>query len=173
MLLGLLLSVSNASVCLARELPVSVTAALKQAGIPTTAVGIVVQQVDSRKPLLTALNPQAAFSPASTMKLVTTDAALELLGPAFTWKTRVYADGKVDGDVLHGNLIFKGGGDPKLVMEKFWLLLRQIRASGIREIRGNVLIDRSAFEPADDDAAKFDGEAIKPYNAPPDAMASC
>ena len=49
--------------------------------------------------------------------------------------------------------------------ENFWLFLRQIRARGIREIRGNLLLDRSAFEDVAYDAAKFDGDRSKPYNA--------
>ena len=151
------------------ELPPAVTMALKHAGIPLKSVGIMVQDVDSKK-TMTELNPAAPFSPASTMKLLTTDAALELLGPTYTWKTQAYITGSVDGEVLNGNLIFKGSGDPKLVTENFWLFLRQIRAAGIREIHGNVLLDRSAFEQAQDDAANFDGDPSKPYNAVPDAL---
>jgi D-alanyl-D-alanine carboxypeptidase/D-alanyl-D-alanine-endopeptidase (penicillin-binding protein 4) len=157
------------NVCQARELPLTVDSALRQAGIPGSAIGIVVQEVNSRKALF-AVNQHAAFSPASTMKLVTTDAALELLGPTFTWKTQAYASGNLVGDVLHGDLIFKGGGDPKLVTENFWLFLRQIRSSGIREIRGNVILDRTAFEQMSHDAGQFDGDPIKPYNAGPDAL---
>ncbi|MFI4940479.1 MAG: D-alanyl-D-alanine carboxypeptidase/D-alanyl-D-alanine-endopeptidase [Burkholderiales bacterium] len=156
-------------VCVARDLPVSVGSALKRAGIPGKAVGIVVQEVNSRKALI-AVNQHIAFSPASTMKLVTTDAALALLGPTFTWKTQAYASGNIAAGILHGDLIFKGGGDPKLVTENFWMFLRQIRARGIREIQGNVILDRSAFEQLPYDAGKFDGDPIKPYNAAPDAL---
>lgn len=153
----------------ARELPPVVREALKRAAIPATALGVLVQDVASGKTLL-ATNQGTAFSPASTMKLVTTDAALELLGPTFTWKTQAYANGTQSGDVLQGDLILKGGGDPKLVLENFWLFLRQIRARGIREIRGNLLLDRSAFGELEYDAAKFDGDPLKPYNAGADAL---
>lgn len=156
-------------ICVANELPATVSTALKHAGIPTKSVGIVVQEVESKKALI-ELNPSAPFSPASTMKLLTTDAALELLGPTFTWKTQAYVTGTVTGDVLNGNLIFKGSGDPELVTENFWLFLRQIRAAGIRDIHGNVLLDRSAFEAMQDDSANFDGDPLKPYNAVPDAL---
>ncbi len=153
----------------ARDMPFVVVNALKQAGIPTAAVGVVVQEVTGKKILATS-NPTVPFSPASTMKLVTTNAALDLLGPIFTWKTQAYANGAQTGDVLQGDLIIKGSGDPKLVTENFWLFLRQIRARGIREIRGDLLLDRSAFEDAAYDAAKFDGDASKPYNAGADAL---
>ncbi len=153
----------------ARELPQVVGEALKRAAIPGSAVSVSVQEVSSGKTLLSS-NASQAFSPASTMKLVTTDAALELLGPGFTWKTQAYANGTMAGDVLQGDLILKGSGDPKLVLENFWLFLRQIRAKGVREIRGNLLLDRSSFEEVEYDAGKFDGDPLKPYNAGADAL---
>jgi D-alanyl-D-alanine carboxypeptidase/D-alanyl-D-alanine-endopeptidase (penicillin-binding protein 4) len=154
---------------LAQELPPTVIDALARAGIPFNAVGVHVQDVTGSKPSI-VLNPSAPFNPASTMKLVTTNAALELLGPTFTWKTQAYATGLQTGDVLQGDLIIKGGGDPKLVIENFWLFLRQIRARGIREIRGNLVLDRSVFEEGSYDPAQFDGDPLKPYNAGPDGL---
>lgn len=154
---------------LAQELPPPVAAALQRAEIPVRALGVLVQEVGSSQPLL-AVNPGVPFNPASTMKLVTTNAALELLGPIHTWKTRAYATGMQDGEVLQGDLIIKGGGDPKLVLENFWLFLRQIRAAGIREIRGDLVLDRTAFETERFDPAQFDGDPLKPYNAGPDAL---
>ncbi len=154
---------------LAQPFPAQVGQALARAGIGLDAVGIHVQQVDSDKVLVSA-NPDLPLNPASTMKLVTTNAALDLLGPAFTWQTQAYASGVQSGDILHGDLIIKGGGDPKLVLENFWLFLRQIRARGIREIRGNLVLDRSLFPETDHDPSKFDGDPTRPYNAGPDAL---
>ncbi|RJG05298.1 D-alanyl-D-alanine carboxypeptidase/D-alanyl-D-alanine-endopeptidase [Noviherbaspirillum cavernae] len=158
-----------AGAALAQNLPPVVSDALKKAEIPPYAIGVYVQQVDGG-PVMTASNWGAPLSPASTMKLVTTGAALDILGPAFTWKTQAYADGRQAGEVLHGDLIIKGSGDPKLVVENLWLFLRRIRAQGIREIRGNLLLDRSAFEEAAYDPASFDNDPLKPYNAGPDAL---
>ena len=132
-------------------------------------MGTYVQEIDAPRVLIAA-NHSVAFNPASTMKLVTSAAALELLGPTYTWKTRAYATGLQAGDVLQGDLVFKGGGDPKLVVENFWLFLRQIRAQGIREIRGNVVLDRTYFAADVHDPARFDGDPAKPYNAGPDAL---
>lgn len=153
----------------AQEPPLEMIGALSRAGIPLSSVGTYVQEVTGGK-MLVASNATVALNPASTMKLVTTNAALELLGPTFTWKTRAYVSGTQVGDVLNGDLIIKGGGDPKLVLENFWLFLRQARARGIREIRGNVLLDRSLFEEGFYDPAAFDGDPLKPYNAGPDAL---
>ncbi len=155
--------------CAAAELPATVKVALKRAGIPADAVGIEVRQVGGGKAVL-AHNAEAGFSPASTMKLVTTEAALELLGPTYTWKTQALAGGAMSGDTLQGDLVFRGSGDPKLVTENFWLFLRQIRDAGVRDIRGNVVLDRSAFEHVATDPAQFDGDPSKPYNAAPDAL---
>jgi D-alanyl-D-alanine carboxypeptidase/D-alanyl-D-alanine-endopeptidase (penicillin-binding protein 4) len=154
----------------AQQPPSAVANALKQAGIPQDAVGIYVQEAAPKGKVLVALNAATGLNPASVMKLITTDAALELLGPGFAWKTKAYADGPQNGDVLNGDLIFKGGGDPKLVIENFWLFLRQIRARGIRDIRGNVVLDRDLFAQSFYDAAKFDGDPRKPYNVGPDAL---
>jgi len=153
----------------AQELPIPVAGALQRADIPLAASGIYVQEVGDA-PALVASNDMAPFNPASTMKLVTSDAALEILGPTFSWKTQAYSTGTLQGDVLHGDLIIKGSGDPKLVLENFWLFLRRIRARGIREIQGNVLLDRSFFEDRAYDAAAFDGDPAKPYNVGPDAL---
>ncbi|HVK94537.1 MAG TPA: D-alanyl-D-alanine carboxypeptidase/D-alanyl-D-alanine-endopeptidase [Noviherbaspirillum sp.] len=154
---------------LAQPLPTPVAEALRRADIPPAATGIYVKEVGTG-PILVAANETVSFNPASTMKLVTSNAALELLGPAFAWRTVAYTDGTLEGDVLHGDLIMRGSGDPKLALENFWLFLRQIRARGIREIRGNVILDRSVFEDTPYDPALFDGEPMKPYNVGPDAL---
>lgn len=163
-------SFSFGSLCYAvTGLPLVVTDALHRSAIPLNAVGAYVQEVGAAAPLIVS-NETMSLNPASTMKLVTTNAALDLLGPAFTWKTQAYANGTQSGDVLNGDLVIKGSGDPKLVTENLWLFLRRIRATGIREIRGNLILDRSAFGDAVYDPAVFDGDPLKPYNAGPDAL---
>ena len=112
----------------------------------------------------------ASVNPASVMKLVTTYAGLELLGPAYTWPTLVYVDGTISGGTLTGNLIVQGKGDPKLVLERLWLLLRRVQALGIKTINGDILLDRSAFSTQAPNPADFDGEPLRPYNAAPDAL---
>jgi serine-type D-Ala-D-Ala carboxypeptidase/endopeptidase (penicillin-binding protein 4) len=153
----------------AQELPAAFADALQRAQIPLPAVGVHIQEVGTGTVML-GLNDMMPFNPASTMKLVTSNAALEILGPTFSWKTQAFIDGVQNGDVLHGDLIIKGSGDPKLVLENFWMFLRRIRSRGIREIRGNLLLDRSVFEDGPFDAAQFDGDPLKPYNVGPDAL---
>jgi D-alanyl-D-alanine carboxypeptidase/D-alanyl-D-alanine-endopeptidase (penicillin-binding protein 4) len=72
--------------------------------------------------------------------------------------------------VLQGNLVIKGQGDPKLVIERLWLLLRRVQAAGVRSITGDIVLDRSAFTLPPRDPAAFDGEPLRPYNVAPDAL---
>ena len=158
-----------AGAALAAELPATMTLALKTAQIPTAHVGLVVQPVDGRQPLISH-NPRQAMNPASVMKLVTTYAALDLLGPAYTWQTLALVEADPADGVLAGNLYLKGGGDPKLAVEQFTALLRQLRLKGIRHIGGDVVLDRSAFAVPGEDPATFDNKPLRPYNAGPDAL---
>jgi D-alanyl-D-alanine carboxypeptidase/D-alanyl-D-alanine-endopeptidase (penicillin-binding protein 4) len=153
----------------AQELPAGVTKALRQAGIPASAVGAYAQEVIAGRTLVSS-NALAPLNPASTLKLVTTQAALQLLGPTFTWKTSAYAAGSQSGDALDGDLVIRGGGDPRFNVESLWLFLRQIREKGIRQINGDLVLDHSRFESRPYDAAQFDGAPLKPYNAGPDAL---
>ena len=100
------------------ELPQPVLQALRTAGIPTSAVGAVVQEAGATRPELLH-EARDSMNPASVMKLVTTYSALELLGPAYRWKTEAYVDGN--------DVVLKGYGDPKLNLESFWMLLRALR----------------------------------------------
>lgn len=86
----------------------------------------------------TIFNADVSVNPASTMKLITTYAALELLGPTYQWKTEFYTDGTLKDGVLNGNLYLKGGGDPKLNMEKLWLMMRDLRANGVLKVTGDL-----------------------------------
>ena len=151
------------------ELPTAVAQALQQAGIPESHVGILVQDIGTSVPLL-AHGEKRSLNPASVMKLVTTLAALDSLGPAHTFKTRVFADGLLVDGVLHGNLILQGGGDPALTLERFWLLLRELRLRGVRDIRGDVVLDTRNYQLDPIDPAAFDQAPLRPYNAPPSAL---
>ena len=155
---------------LAQGLPAEVEAALARAKLPREALTVLVTEVDGKAPPRVSHRPQVPVNPASVMKLVTTYAALDLLGPAFVWTTPVYMDGPVRDGVLQGNLYLRGQGDPKLVVERLWLLLRRVQGAGIQQIQGDIVLDHSAFDVVPQDPAAFDGEALRPYNAAPDAL---
>lgn len=159
------------SAAFARALPAEVAAALERAKLPRDAIAVVVQEVGSERNRL-AWQADRPVNPASLMKLVTTGAALDLLGPAWTWSTPVWLDGSVDPvqGVLHGNLVIQGSGDPKLVLERVWMMLRRVQQMGVREIRGDIVLDRSAFPIAERHPGDFDGEPLRPQNVQPDAL---
>ncbi|MBU3708371.1 MAG: D-alanyl-D-alanine carboxypeptidase/D-alanyl-D-alanine-endopeptidase [Burkholderiaceae bacterium] len=149
--------------------PPAVLNELRRNGIPIEAVAIDVRAADGGKPLL-AVNHARAFKPASVMKLLTTQAALELLGPDYRWITRVYAHGVMEADALRGDLVIEGSGDPRFAHEDLWRLMTRLRALGLREIRGNLVLDRRLFRNEPQDPAAFDGRPERAYNASPDAL---
>ena len=119
----------------------------------------------------TVFNADVSMNPASTMKLVTTYAALEMLGPTHQWKTEFYTDGTLSNGILQGNLYLKGGGDPKLNMEKLWLLMRDLRANGVQQVTGDLVLDRSFFEQPQLPVFDDDGnDKNKPFLVKPDAL---
>ena len=153
----------------ASTLPEPVSAALKRAHIPLSSVSILVQETGAPRPLV-SLNVDRAINPASTMKLLTTIAALETLGPAYRWKTEAYLDGKLENGVLQGDLVFKGYGDPKLTVEQFWMWLHELRQRGLREIHGDIVLDHSYFEAVKQNPAEFDHDPNRAYNVGTNAL---
>jgi serine-type D-Ala-D-Ala carboxypeptidase/endopeptidase (penicillin-binding protein 4) len=152
----------------AAALPEPVAQALARAGIPEAAVGVYVHEIGGDAVL--AVGAERSLNPASSMKIVTTYAGLELLGPAYTWNTEALTDGALAQDVLNGNLYLRGAGDPKLTLENFWLLLRNLRARGLREIRGDLVLDRRLFADEAPDPGQFDDQPTRPYNTAPNAL---
>ena len=155
---------------LAQAIPPEVASALARAKVPLDAVTLLVVDAEGQRPPRLSHRASVPVNPASVMKLVTTYAALDLLGPAYTWRTPVFVEGAVRDGTLFGNLYIQGRGDPKLVAERLWLLLRRVQGLGIQSIAGDIVLDRSAFEPLEADPASFDGEPLRPYNAAPDAL---
>ncbi|MCB1887672.1 MAG: D-alanyl-D-alanine carboxypeptidase/D-alanyl-D-alanine-endopeptidase [Rhodocyclaceae bacterium] len=150
-------------------LPAPVADELSKVRIPEEAVSVWVQQVGQPEPEV-AHYPDRPMNPASVMKLVTSFVAFDVLGPTHTWKTRVLADAAPRDGILDGNLYIVGEGDPALTLERLWLLLRGIRQKGIDEIRGNLVLDRSAWRLPPFDPAAFDGRGTRPYNIGPDPL---
>ncbi len=152
-------ALAGSASALAAGLPTAVVKELRAAGIPESSVAVVVQEAGAAAPSL-AWRARVTMHPASVMKVLTTYAALELLGPAYRWKTEAYADGD--------DLVLRGYGDPKLTYESFWLLLRALRARGLRDIKGDVVLDRIFF--ASTPESLIDDEPFRPYNVSPDAL---
>lgn len=150
-------------------LPLNFTRALRDAGIPLDAVAVLVQPVELAEPVL-AHRAAHAMNPASVMKLLTSTAALDQLGPAYTWKTDVWAAGDIQNGTLTGDLVIKGYGDPTLTLERVWLLQRALKVRGIKTIHGNLILDTAYFQLPPLDPGAFDGEPLALYNALPGAL---
>jgi serine-type D-Ala-D-Ala carboxypeptidase/endopeptidase (penicillin-binding protein 4) len=150
--------------------PSSVMAALRHAGLPVSSLGFYVREVDSPRPT-TALNEEQPFVLASTTKVVTSLAALDLLGQNFRWRTYAYAKGEVVGGKLAGDLLIVGGGDARLTSDGLREWFATIRARGLREISGNIVLDRFAFQLDEADHANTPSPGQnRPHHIWPDAF---
>lgn len=153
----------------AQDLPAELSAAWAATGLPESALSVVVEPVDG--PRMVSVNAGQPRNPASVMKLVTTFAALDSLGPAHVWRTQLLVEPgttiSADG-VLSGPLYLRASGDPFFKLEDLWQLLRELRVRGVRRIP-ELVVDRSVFGPVSIDPGAFDGDPSRPYNASPDA----
>jgi D-alanyl-D-alanine carboxypeptidase/D-alanyl-D-alanine-endopeptidase (penicillin-binding protein 4) len=151
------------------QLPAPVAQVLAQQGLPEDALGVLVLKGDAA-----VLSHQAdrPMQPASIMKLVTTMVSLERLGPAFRGRTELRTTGEIDKGVLRGNLILKGGADADLSGEHLENMLRALHYQGVRRIEGDLVLDRSLWQPArlDVGTAPFDESPEAYYNVIPDAL---
>ena len=170
-LLGLLLASGLMSVTMAQqaELPQPVRHILDIRKVPHDSLSVFVQDVDSGEIVL-RWQDDVPRNPASTMKLLTTLVGLDLLGSTYKWTTDVFALGELGDGRLDGDLLIRGHGDPFLVTERVWQMLRLVRQSGIHQIEGNLLIDDSYFEVPDHDPAEFDRQPLRAYNVAPNAL---
>jgi D-alanyl-D-alanine carboxypeptidase/D-alanyl-D-alanine-endopeptidase (penicillin-binding protein 4) len=151
------------------QLPPAVTRAMSQMGIPASSVSIYVREASTDESVA-ELNADTPRSPASIMKVLTTFAALDMLGPAYTWKTRAYLAGRLSNGVLHGDLVIVGGGDPYMTSERWWSFVQGLRENGLAKITGDIVIDTTAFAPIEEDRASFDAQPFRSYNVLPDAL---
>ena len=153
----------------AAQLPPAVTRAMTRAKVPAEHVSIHVRDAATGE-VIVDLNDDKPRSPASTIKVLTTFAALDALGPAYTWKTRAYLGGKLSNGVLSGDLILAGGGDPYMTSERWWNFVQELREVGLAKINGDIVIDNTYFAPITGNRADFDSRPYRSYNVLPDAL---
>lgn len=151
------------------ELPEPVLRVLAEQGLPPTAVGALVLRGDQ---VVLAHEASRPLQPASTMKLVTTLVGLEHLGPVFRGRTELLSNGEVKNGVLQGDLVLRGGADADLSGEALEGMLRALHNAGIRRVAGNLVLDRTLFNPARTDLniPPFDESPEAYYNVIPDAL---
>jgi serine-type D-Ala-D-Ala carboxypeptidase/endopeptidase (penicillin-binding protein 4) len=106
-------------------------------------------------------NKDASFAPASTIKIVTSLAALQILGPDYRFSTDFYLD-------RDDNLYIKGSGDPSLTSEAVAVIALALRQRGLQQV-GGIILDASAF--AVKDAADGTENSANPYDTLNSALA--
>ncbi|HNP34550.1 MAG TPA: D-alanyl-D-alanine carboxypeptidase/D-alanyl-D-alanine-endopeptidase [Woeseiaceae bacterium] len=151
------------------SLPSSVQSVLKLRKIPAESLSVLVTDIESGKTIV-KWNDDVPRNPASTMKLVTTLVALDELGPAYHWKTEIYGLSEIRDGRLDGDLLIKGYGDPFLVTERVWRMVRDLSQTGLHEIGGDLIIDDSYFDVGPYDAGQFDHQPLRAYNVAPNAL---
>ncbi|MEC9416054.1 MAG: D-alanyl-D-alanine carboxypeptidase/D-alanyl-D-alanine-endopeptidase [Pseudomonadota bacterium] len=150
-------------------LPKNVRAVLKHRGLPPSSLSAYVVNLDNNEVLL-SWNPSEPRSPGSVMKLFTTASALDILGPTFQWNTEFYVNGLIEDQILNGDLIIKGYGDPYLTSENIWKMLKRLKQKGIKGITGDLLLDDSYFFHPNYDPSSFDKEPLRAYNVGPNSL---
>lgn len=122
--------------------------------LSTSLVGVKVYNITNKKEVY-SYNSTKSFTPASVLKLLTTSAALEILGEDFRFKTIFAYRGNIVDGVLNGDLYVIGGGDPSLgskylykngtkdVFINKWI--NKLKSKGINRINGNIIVNNSIF----------------------------
>lgn len=155
----------------AGALPEPVRAALARAEVPPDALGAIAIPLAGLARTW-SFRAEVPMQPASTIKLLTSIVALERLGPNLRSRTEMLAAGPVVDGVLRGDLVLRGGADPDFGWPQLWALLEELRAQGVREIAGDLVLDRTLFQPPREDVGvpPFDESPEWPYNVIPDAL---
>jgi serine-type D-Ala-D-Ala carboxypeptidase/endopeptidase (penicillin-binding protein 4) len=151
-------------------LPGPVASAIAASGLPARSFGLYAQEVIGERRAF-SLNEEVPYTMASTTKIVTSLAALDLLGPFYRWRTSAYALGTLADGKLVGDLLIVGGGNAQLTTAGLAAWFKRMHDQGLREIEGNIVLDRYAFQLKPSDHANTPMQsASEPRHVWPDAM---
>lgn len=152
----LLFVVSVLSLNAQSNLGAQIQSILSDSILKTAMVGVSIRNTENNK-IVFEQNGSKSFTPASNLKLVTTAAALSILGPEYRFKTKLQYSGDINttGD-FRGSLLVIGGGDPTLGSDKMFGVLNYqtliqnwvavIKSKGVKSFNGTLIIDQSHFE---------------------------
>jgi D-alanyl-D-alanine carboxypeptidase/D-alanyl-D-alanine-endopeptidase (penicillin-binding protein 4) len=151
-------------------LPAPVARAIAASGLSPRSFGLYAQEVVGERTAF-ALNEESPFTMASTTKIVTSLAALDLLGPYYRWRTSAFALGTLADGKLVGDLLIVGGGNAQLTSTALAAWFRRMHDQGLREIDGDIVLDRYAFQLTPSDHAGTPLQSAgEPRHVWPDAM---
>ncbi|MCS4310076.1 MULTISPECIES: D-alanyl-D-alanine carboxypeptidase/D-alanyl-D-alanine endopeptidase [unclassified Pseudomonas] len=121
-------------------------------------------------------NPRTRLIPASNLKLLTTAAAMDVLGPQYRFSTQLLSDGTRQGERLAGNLYLRGLGDPTTQFADYQALAAQLASQGVRQVQGDLVFDDTWFDAerlgvdwAQDDESTYYGAQISALTVSPNA----
>ncbi|VAW82964.1 D-alanyl-D-alanine carboxypeptidase [hydrothermal vent metagenome] len=165
-ILPLLLLVSFSAIA---AVPEGLNSILQKFKSSLNGLSIYVSRVDQRTPWIT-YKSDVSRNPASIMKLLTSAAALDTLGPAYTWKTEFYVNQLPKKGYLNGPIYIKGYGDPYITVERLWAMIQELRHAGIKHIHGGIVLDSQYFKRRRNSTQSFDGQGSRSYNVQPYAL---
>ncbi len=152
-------------------LPLSIRERLHETGLAMDGFGLHIQALDGA-PAVLSWQAGRPFVLASTSKLITSMAALDLLGPGYRWRTRAYLSGPLSNGRLLGDLVIRGGGDASLTSHDLMVWFQQLREQGLQEIWGDIILNREAFSLRPQDLLSTpEPSADRPHHVRPDALA--
>ncbi|MGH3664162.1 MAG: D-alanyl-D-alanine carboxypeptidase/D-alanyl-D-alanine endopeptidase [Micromonosporaceae bacterium] len=167
-------STASAATASIADLTKDIDEILADARLNGSEAGVLVRDADTEE-VLYARNIHTRLLPASNNKLLTAAAALEVLGPDYTFTTSVRSDGKRAGSQLNGDLYLRGGGDPTTLAEDYDSLAEQIADSGVRSVQGKLIADDTFFDSerlgsdwASDDESAYFAAQISALTVAPD-----
>ena len=143
-------------------LPIKIESLASKYDIPLDNLSIIVQPVGSEIRLIN-LNSNVYRSPASLTKLFTAYVGIDYLGPDFTWTTKVFSSDAINDGVID-SLIFQGGGDPYITIERLKLMVTELRSLGIHTINNGLIVEQKFFQQPRMSTAVFDDDPLRPYN---------
>lgn len=152
-------------------LPERVHMLLRAANLPQDSLGVIVLRASDGASVLRH-RANEAMQPASTLKTLTAIVALERLGPSYRGKTELRSAGEISAGTLTGEVVLRGLGSPDFDWRALQGMLQTLRFSGVTTIAGDVILDRSYFQPSRIDVGvpPFDESPEFRYNVIPDAL---
>jgi len=140
-----------------------------KSAIKNEELGLYIKETKTNR-VVSAINIDKLFTPASVIKVYSAYALLLELGYNYRWMTNFYIKGRFINGIVYGDLIVKGYGDPTLKSSDIPKIVNSLKAKGLKKINGDIIIDRSYFSVKSKDSSHFDKNIYSPYNAMPDAM---
>ena len=147
-------------------IPLQIALAISFGNLPDNKTAIYVADLQTGQ-IIHQHRADMAVNPASTMKLVTTFVTLQQLGPQYQWQTEWRSNAPIKNGVLQGNLYWYGSGNPIFDQRDLQVMLAQLQAKGIRQINGQLVLDRSIWSNIGS-ADNFAADHNEVFVTPPD-----